>query len=174
MQQYARRLTVTAVALMAIAGSAQAQSKDIVGTAVDAGQFKTLAALLTEADLVTTLQGEGPFTVFAPTDDAFSKVPADAVTALKADKKKLSGVLTYHVVPGKVTAADLKAKADKDGYVTLKTVEGSDLKIHLAGNAVHVGTGFANVVKADVPARNGVIHVVDKVVMPADHSGHKM
>jgi uncharacterized surface protein with fasciclin (FAS1) repeats len=167
MTTLARRMAAAAVALMALAGTAQAQSKDIVGTAVDAGQFKTLASLLTEADLVKTLQGDGPFTVFAPTDEAFAKIPADAVKALKADKKKLSGVLTYHVVPGKVMAADLKAKADKDGYVTLKTVEGSDLKIHLAGNAVHVGSEFANVVKADVPAKNGVIHVIDKVVMPA-------
>jgi uncharacterized surface protein with fasciclin (FAS1) repeats len=167
MTTLARRVAAAAVALVALAGSAQAQSKDIVGTAVDAGQFKTLASLLTEADLVKTLQGEGPFTVFAPTDDAFAKVPAEAVKGLKADKKKLASVLTYHVVPGKVTAADLKAKADKDGYVTLKTVQGSDLKIHLAGNAVHVGGELANVVKADVPAKNGVIHVIDKVVMPA-------
>jgi uncharacterized surface protein with fasciclin (FAS1) repeats len=166
MTTLARRVAAAAVALVALAGTAQAQSKDIVGTAVDAGQFKTLASLLTEADLVKTLQGAGPFTVFAPTDEAFAKVPPAALNGIKADKKLLMRVLTYHVVAGTVTAADLKAKADKDGYVTLKTVEGQDLKIHLAGNAVHVGKDFANVVKADVPAKNGVIHVVDKVVLP--------
>jgi len=160
------RVAATVVLSAALAGAAQAQSQDIVATAVGAGNFTTLASLLTEADLVKTLQGKGPFTVFAPTDEAFAKVPADAVAGLKKDKAKLTGVLTYHVVPGKVMAADLKKQADKDGNVTLKTVQGSDLKIHLAGSSVHVGSEFANVVKADVPTSNGVIHVIDKVVMP--------
>ena len=172
MRRTIRRLTLAAAASVALAGTARAQSQDIVGTAIGAGQFTTLAALLTDAGLVSTLQGTGPFTVFAPTDAAFAKVPAEAVQGLKADKKKLAGVLTYHVVPGKLTAADLKAKADQDGYVTLKTVEGSDLKLHFAGSTVHVGDEFATVVKADVPAKNGVIHVIDKVVMPGDHGAH--
>jgi uncharacterized surface protein with fasciclin (FAS1) repeats len=166
MYSIARRLVAVAALSTALAAPASAQSKDIVATAVGAGQFKTLAALLTEADLVKTLQGPGPFTVFAPTDEAFGKVPAATLTGLKADKKQLASVLTYHVVPGKVMAADLKKLADKDGNVTVKTVQGSDLKIHLAGTMVHVGADNANVVSADVAASNGVIHVIDKVVLP--------
>jgi uncharacterized surface protein with fasciclin (FAS1) repeats len=161
-----RRLAATVALSTTLAAGAEAQAKDIVGTAVGAGNFKTLATLLTEADLVKTLQGPGPFTVFAPTDEAFSKVPADAVAGLRKDKAKLASVLTYHVVPGKVMAADLAKLADKDGNVTVKTVQGDELKIHLAGSSVHVGSEFANVVKADVAASNGVIHVIDKVVMP--------
>jgi uncharacterized surface protein with fasciclin (FAS1) repeats len=159
---------MAAVAVMsaALTVPARAQSQDIVATAVGAGQFTTLASLLTEANLVKTLQGTGPFTVFAPTDAAFQKVPADVLKGLQADKAKLAKVLTYHVVPGKFTAADLKAKADKDGYVTLKTAEGQDLKLHLAGSTVHVGPDMATVTKADVAASNGVIHVIDKVVLP--------
>jgi uncharacterized surface protein with fasciclin (FAS1) repeats len=171
MRSIARRLAAIAVLSAAFAVPAHAQSQDIVATAVGAGQFKTLAALLTEADLVKTLQGPGPFTVFAPTDDAFGKVPAATLTSLKGDKKQLTSVLTYHVVPGKVMAADLKKLADKDGYVTVKTVEGSDLKLHLAGDKVHVGSDFANVTKADVAASNGVIHVIDKVVLPPAKKG---
>jgi uncharacterized surface protein with fasciclin (FAS1) repeats len=166
MRSITRRLVAVAALSTALAASASAQSKDIVATAVGAGQFKTLASLLTEADLVKTLQGPGPFTVFAPTDEAFGKVPAATVASLKADKKQLASVLTYHVVPGKVMAADLKKLADKDGNVTVKTVQGSDLKIHLAGSMVHVGADNANVVSADVAASNGVIHVIDKVVLP--------
>jgi uncharacterized surface protein with fasciclin (FAS1) repeats/uncharacterized membrane protein YuzA (DUF378 family) len=138
----------------------------IVETAVAAGQFKTLAAALQAADLVTTLSGKGPFTVFAPTDAAFEKLPAGTVPALLKDKAKLTTILTYHVVPGLITAADLKARADKDGYVTLKTVQGSTLRIHLAGNMVHVGDKFANVTAADVKASNGIIHVIDAVLLP--------
>lgn len=166
MHRIARRLSLAAALAAVLAVPARAQTKDIVATAVGAGQFKTLAALLTEADLVKTLQGPGPFTVFAPSDDAFGKVPAATLAGLKADKKQLASVLTYHVVPGKVMAADLKKLADKDGNITVKTVQGSDLKIHLAGNMVHVGADNANVVTADVAASNGVIHVIDKVVLP--------
>jgi uncharacterized surface protein with fasciclin (FAS1) repeats len=166
MHRIARRLSLAAALVAVLAVPARAQTKDIVATAVGAGQFKTLAALLTEADLVKTLQGPGPFTVFAPSDEAFGKVPAATLAGLKADKKQLSSVLTYHVVPGKVMAADLKKLADKDGNITVKTVQGSDLKIHLAGNMVHVGADNANVVTADVAASNGVIHVIDKVVLP--------
>ena len=146
--------------------AAQAQ-KDIVGTAVGAGQFGTLATLLTEAGLVETLQGAGPFTVFAPTDAAFAKVPAEAVAALRADKAALTRVLTYHVVPGKITAADLKKLADEKGYIRTKTVSGEEIVIHLAGDKVHVGPKMgSNVVAADIMASNGIIHVVDAVILP--------
>jgi uncharacterized surface protein with fasciclin (FAS1) repeats len=146
--------------------SAQAQ-KDIVGTAVAAGQFGTLATLLTEAGLVATLQGAGPFTVFAPTDAAFAKVPAEAVAALRADKAALTRVLTYHVVPGKIMAADLAKLADEKGYIRTKTVSGEEIVIHLAGTKVHVGPNMgSNVVAADIAASNGVIHVVDAVILP--------
>ena len=163
-----------ALSTVLLAGTARAQSapaaaapsKDIVETAVAAGQFKTLAKALGAADLVKTLQGAGPFTVFAPTDAAFDKLPKGTLEALLADKAKLTAILTYHVVPGVVTAADLASRADKSGYVTLKTVQGSDLKVHLAGKAVHVGQAMANVTTADVRASNGVIHVIDKVLMP--------
>ena len=140
---------------------------NIVETAVAAGQFKTLAAALGAADLIPTLSGNSPFTVFAPTDAAFAKLPAGTVDALLKDKPKLTAILTYHVVAGTLTAADLKAKADKDGYVTLKTVQGSTLRIHFAGTAVHVGEKFADVVAADVMASNGIIHVIDGVLLPA-------
>jgi len=162
------------VAALLAAGTLEAQSApaksaepaNIVETAVAAGQFKTLAAALEAADLIPTLSGKGPFTVFAPTDAAFGKLPEGTVPALLKDKAKLAAVLTYHVVPGLITAKDLKARADKDGYVTLKTVQGADLRIHLAGSAVHVGEKFANVTGADVAAKNGVIHVIDAVLLP--------
>ncbi|MDZ4863373.1 MAG: fasciclin domain-containing protein [Gemmatimonadota bacterium] len=161
------------IALLAVA-PVQAQGapahsmakSNIVETAVAAGQFKTLAAALGAADLVTTLSGKGPFTVFAPTDAAFAKLPAGTVDGLLKNKPKLTAILTYHVVAGLMTAADLKAKADKDGYVTLTTVQGSTLRIHFAGNAVHVGEKFANVAAADVMASNGIIHVIDAVLLP--------
>jgi uncharacterized surface protein with fasciclin (FAS1) repeats len=133
-----------------------AQAKDIVDTAVAAGQFKTLATALQAAGLIDTLKGKGPFTVFAPTDDAFAKVPKDQLDALLKDKAKLTAVLTYHVVPGKVMAADVKA-----GQV--KTVQGSALTVATAGG---VTVDNAKVVKTDIVANNGVIHVIDSVVMP--------
>ncbi|MDQ3137688.1 MAG: fasciclin domain-containing protein [Gemmatimonadota bacterium] len=138
----------------------------IVETAVAAGQFNTLAAALQAADLVTTLSGAGPFTVFAPTDSAFEKLPEGTVAGLLNDKAKLTSILTYHVVVGRISAADLKPRADKDGYVSLKTVQGGNLRIHLAGAKVHVGEKFANVTAADVAASNGVIHVIDAVLLP--------
>lgn len=143
-----------------------AGSKNIVETAVAAGQFKTLATALEAAGLVATLQQPGPFTVFAPTDAAFGKLPEGTVPGLLKDKAKLTAVLTYHVVPGRITAADLAKQADKEGYVTLKTVQGSNLKVHLAGKAVHVGDKNANVTGADGNASNGVIHVIDAVLLP--------
>lgn len=169
----ARPVMAGAVLALFAAGSLSAQSAPaasqpgtIVETAVAAGQFKTLAAALEATDLIPTLNGKGPFTVFAPTDAAFGKLPEGTVAALLQDKPKLAGILTYHVVPGIITAKDLKARADKDGYVTLKTVQGSTVRIHLAGNAVHVGEQNANVVAADVMASNGVIHVIDAVILP--------
>jgi uncharacterized surface protein with fasciclin (FAS1) repeats len=145
-------LIVSALALVATA----AQAKDIVETAVAAGDFKTLAVALEKADLTKTLKGKGPFTVFAPTDAAFAKVPKADLEALLADKSKLAAVLTYHVVPGNVMAKDVKA-----GKV--KTVQGSDLTLTTA-NGVKVDN--ANVVKTDIVADNGVIHVIDSVVLP--------
>jgi uncharacterized surface protein with fasciclin (FAS1) repeats len=132
-------------------------SEDIVDTAIGAGDFKTLVKALTAADLVTTLKGKGPFTVFAPTDEAFAKLPPGALDALLADKTKLTKVLTYHVVPGKVMAADV-VKLDQ-----AKTVEGSSVAISTTGG---VKVDRANVVKTDIPASNGVIHVIDAVIMP--------
>jgi uncharacterized surface protein with fasciclin (FAS1) repeats len=132
------------------------QAKDIVDTAVAAGNFKTLATALGAAGLVDTLKGKGPFTVFAPTDEAFAKIPKADMDALLKDKAKLTAVLTYHVVAGKVMAADVKA-----GKV--KTVQGSELTVTTAGG---VQVDGAKVVKADIVADNGVIHVIDTVVIP--------
>ncbi len=133
-----------------------AQAKDIVDTAVAAGSFKTLATALGAAGLVDTLKGKGPFTVFAPTDEAFAKIPKADLDALLKDKAKLTAVLTYHVVAGKVMAADVKA-----GKV--KTVQGSDITVTTMGG---VQVNGANVVKTDIVADNGVIHVIDAVIMP--------
>jgi len=142
---------------LAIAGAAMAaQAKDIVDTAVAAGNFQTLAKALKAADLVDTLKGTGPFTVFAPTDEAFAKVPKDKLDALLKDKAALTKVLTYHVVPGKVMAKDVKA-----GKV--KTVEGRELTVATTGGVMVDG---AKVTATDIMASNGVIHVIDSVVMP--------
>ena len=154
-----RSLIVAAIAVAAPA-VAQAQSQDIVETAVAAGSFKTLAKLLTDAGLVETLKGPGPFTVFAPTDEAFAKVPAATLAALGKDKGALKNVLLYHVVAGKVMAADV-AKMNGKGA---KTVQGSEAAIMLMGETVMVGN--AHVVKADIAAKNGVIHVIDTVLLP--------
>jgi len=133
-----------------------AQAKDIVDTAVAAGSFKTLATALGAAGLVDTLKGKGPFTVFAPTDEAFAKIPKADLDALLKDKAKLTSVLTYHVVAGKVMAADVKA-----GKV--KTVQGSELTV---STAMGVTVDNAKVTKTDITADNGVIHVIDTVIMP--------
>jgi len=132
-------------------------AKDIVDTAVSAGQFNTLATALGAAGLVDTLKGPGPFTVFAPTDAAFAKLPKADLDALLADKSKLTAVLTYHVVPGKVMAADVKS-----GAVT--TVEGRALTVTADGGKVMVDG--ASVTATDIVADNGVIHVIDSVVIP--------
>jgi uncharacterized surface protein with fasciclin (FAS1) repeats len=142
-------------ALFAVATSASAA--DIVDTAVSAGQFKTLVKAVQAAGLADTLKGDGPFTVFAPTDAAFAKLPAGTVEALLNDKQKLTQVLTYHVVPGKVTAAQVKAG-------DVKTVQGQSLRVRMDGDAVMVNN--ANVTKTDIMASNGVIHVIDTVVLP--------
>ena len=140
-----------------IAASAfSVQAKDIGDTAIGAGNFKTLTTALQAAGLVDTLKGKGPFTVFAPTDAAFAKVPKADLDALLKDKAKLTAVLTYHVVPGKVMAKDVKA-----GMV--KTVQGSDLTLGTTGG---VTVNNAKVVAADVAADNGVIHAIDTVLMP--------
>lgn len=130
---------------------------DIVDTAVSAGTFNTLAKALTEAGLVETLKGQGPFTVFAPTDEAFAKLPEGTLEGLLKDKAKLTAVLTYHVVPGKVMAADVVKLSEA------KTVQGQNVKITTAGGVM---VNDAHVVKTDVMASNGVIHVIDRVILP--------
>lgn len=130
---------------------------NIVDTAVKAGSFKTLATALEAAGLVETLKGDGPFTVFAPTDEAFAKLPKGTVEALLKDKDKLKAVLTYHVVSGKVKAADVVK------LHTAKTVQGQSVKID---NAEGVKIDNAKVVKADIECTNGVIHVIDSVLLP--------
>ena len=145
---------IIAAALAASAFAAQA--KDIVDVAVGAGNFKTLVAAVQAAGLVDTLKSPGPFTVFAPTDAAFAKIPKATLDALLADKAKLTAVLTYHVVPGKVMAKDVKA-----GKV--KTVQGGELTITTTGG---VKVDGANVVTTDIAASNGVIHVIDTVILP--------
>lgn len=151
-------LTSAFAVALTIAAPARAAEKDIVTTAVEAGTFKTLAKLLTDAGLVDTLKGAGPFTVFAPTDEAFAKVPKATLDALAADRAKLKAVLTYHVVAGKVMAADVVKLKDA------KTVQGSSVKIAVTGGKVTVDA--ANVVKTDIAASNGVIHVIDAVILP--------
>jgi uncharacterized surface protein with fasciclin (FAS1) repeats len=132
------------------------RAKDVVDTAVSAGNFKTLATALTAAGLIDTLKGKGPFTVFAPTDAAFAKIPKADLDALLKDKAKLTAVLTYHVVAGKVMAADVKA-----GKV--KTVQGSELTVTTTGGVM---VDKAKVTTTDILADNGVIHVIDTVIMP--------
>ncbi|NML18584.1 fasciclin domain-containing protein [Azohydromonas caseinilytica] len=133
-----------------------ARAADLVDTAVSAGNFNTLVAAVKQADLVATLKGTGPFTVFAPTDEAFAKIPKEQLDALLKDKAKLTQVLTYHVVPAKVMASDVKA-----GKVA--TVQGGSLTVATQGG---VTVDQAKVVKTDITASNGVIHVIDRVLMP--------
>lgn len=140
--------------------SKEAHSKDIVETAVAAGNFKTLAKALTEAGLIATLKGPGPFTVFAPTDAAFSKLPADALDSLLSNKSKLADVLKYHVVAGKVTANEVIKLS------SAKTLQGSSVSIASVGG---VKVNDANVTATDIIASNGVIHVIDTVLMPKDN-----
>jgi uncharacterized surface protein with fasciclin (FAS1) repeats len=140
--------------------SAHAAEKDIVDTAVAAGQFKTLATALTSAGLVATLKGPGPFTVFAPTDAAFAKLPEGTVTTLLKPENKaaLTAILTYHVVPGRVMAADVVKLSEA------KTVNGAMLMITVKDGTVMINN--AKVIMTDIVASNGVIHVIDTVLMP--------
>lgn len=146
--------------------SQSAAATDIVDTAVAAGGFTTLATALEAAGLVETLKGAGPFTVFAPTDDAFAKLPAGTVDTLLEDPKgDLTAILTYHVVPGKVLAADV---ATLDGQ-KVKTVQGAELTVGVEGDKVTLtdaAGGTVNVTQTDIEASNGVIHVIDGVLMP--------
>ena len=160
MQTIVRFISFGLVAMLAASPARAQQPKDIVDTAVAAGSFTTLAKALTAADLVATLKGPGPFTVFAPTDEAFAKLPAGTLDNLLKPENKamLKRVLTYHVVPGKVLAADV-AKVG-----SAKAVSGDALPIKVDGNDVTVGK--ARVVKTDIPASNGVIHVIDAVLLP--------
>jgi len=143
-------------AAIVIGATFSVQAKDIVDTAVAAGSFNTLATALKAAGLVDTLKGKGPFTVFAPTDAAFAKIPKADLDALLKDKAKLTAVLTYHVVPGKVMAADVKAGP-------VKTVQGSNLTV---STSMGVMVDQAKVTATDIVADNGVIHVIDSVIMP--------
>lgn len=131
---------------------------DIVDTAVSAGSFNTLVTAVKAAGLVEVLKGDGPFTVFAPTDEAFAKLPAGTVEALLQDKEKLTQILTYHVVPGRLEAADVLGKE------RLTTVQGSDLKVAMNDKGAMVDA--AKIIKTDIATRNGVIHVIDSVVIP--------
>ena len=138
-------------------GSDSHQSKDIVDTAVAAGSFNTLVAAVKAAGLVDTLKSPGPFTVFAPTDDAFAKLPEGTLEALLNDKEKLTAILTYHVVAGKMMASDVVSKT------SLKTVQGQSLQVSTSDG---VKIGNANIIKTDIQASNGVIHVIDSVLIP--------
>ena len=156
-----RRTFMTTAALITLGtgafAAAHAAEKDIVDTAIDAGNFTTLVAAVEAAGLVETLKGEGPFTVFAPTDEAFAALPEGTVDGLLADPEALTKILTYHVVPGSVMAADLT-----DG-MTAATVEGQDVTFTV-GDTVMVND--ATVTTPDIMATNGVIHVIDAVIMP--------
>jgi uncharacterized surface protein with fasciclin (FAS1) repeats len=131
---------------------------DIVDTAVAAGSFTTLVKAVQAAGLVETLKGEGPFTVFAPTDEAFAKIPTDTINAVLADKEKLTAILTYHVVAGKVMASDVV------NLTSATTVQGGEIRIS-TDNGVRIND--ANVIQTDIECDNGVIHVIDSVIMPS-------
>lgn len=149
--------TLALMGLLAIPALA-AEKADIVDTAVAAGKFKTLVTAVKEAGLVETLKGKGPFTVFAPTDEAFAKLPEGTLEALLKDQKKLAAILTYHVVPGKVLAADVVKLSEA------KTVQGQQVTITVSGDKVMVDG--AKVIKTDIHCTNGVIHVIDAVILP--------
>ena len=156
------RLLLRTLAVFALASPAFAADKDIVDTAVAAGSFKTLVAAVKAADLVEVLKGDGPFTVLAPTDEAFAKLPAGTVESLlkPENKAKLAALLTYHVIPAKAMAADV---VKLDGK-TVKSVEGSPIAVEVDGKTVMVNN--AKVIKTDIACSNGVIHVIDTVIMP--------
>ncbi len=155
---------LSAFAGLVLAGAAQAgnyaMKKDIVDTAVSAGSFNTLVTAVKAAGLVDTLKGEGPFTVFAPTDEAFAKLPAGTVEALlePTNRDQLVAILTYHVVPGRIMASDIAGQE-----TSVKTVQGQSIAVNAMDG---VWVDAANVIGADVEASNGVIHVIDSVIMP--------
>jgi uncharacterized surface protein with fasciclin (FAS1) repeats len=150
-------IALSTTAALATSAFAAGHSKDIVDTAVDAGSFTTLVAAVEAAGLVETLKGDGPFTVFAPTDEAFAALPAGTVEGLLEDPEALAAILTYHVVPGKVMSTDLS------NNMMATTVNGADVTIMTEGGVTVNG---ANVVTADIEASNGVIHVIDAVILP--------
>ena len=153
-------VAIAVIALSVSIGAASATSKNIVETAVQSGKFNTLVAALKAAGLVNTLTGKGPFTVFAPSDTAFSKLPTGTVDGLlkPENKAKLVSILTYHVIPGKIMSGDIAGKK-----ISVKTVQGSEISV----DAMYgVKINDSNVVSADIAATNGVIHVIDKVLMP--------
>ena len=151
-------IALTTTAAFSTSAFAGGHTMDIVDTAVDAGSFTTLVAAVEAAGLVETLKGEGPFTVFAPTDEAFAALPAGTVEGLLEDPEALAAILTYHVVPGKVMSTDLS------NNMMATTVNGADVTIMTEGGVTVDG---ANVVTADIEASNGVIHVIDAVILPA-------
>ena len=154
------RLLVGLVAVLAVglAGSAQAQPKDIVDTAVAAGSFKTLAKLLTDADLIGVMKGPGPYTVFAPTDEAFAKVPKDVLDGLAKDKAKLREVLKYHVLTSKWTTDDIKLVKQTG------TAQGKPVTFAVSGGVLTVNG--AKVIKPNVDCTNGMVHVIGTVLLP--------
>jgi uncharacterized surface protein with fasciclin (FAS1) repeats len=160
------KISIIAISLVFLSASALIAGshgkKDIVDTAVSAGSFNTLVAAVKAADLVDTLKGEGPFTVFAPTDDAFAKLPAGTLDNLlkPENKDKLASILTYHVVPGKVMAKDVSTMK------MAETVNGQSFMVSMEGNNVMVDN--AKVIKADIECSNGVIHVIDSVILPKE------
>ncbi|WP_376694573.1 fasciclin domain-containing protein [Wenzhouxiangella sp. EGI_FJ10409] len=151
-------LTASSAALADHHGNKDKEEKNIVETAIAAGQFDTLVTAVQEAGLVETLSGDGPFTVFAPTDEAFAKIPEADLNALLADKEALANVLTYHVVAGKVMASDVVNLSEAG------TVQGSTVDISVDGDTVMIDG--AQVIKTDIKTSNGVIHVIDTVIMP--------
>jgi uncharacterized surface protein with fasciclin (FAS1) repeats len=148
----------TSIATASPAKTTATGQKNVVQTAVAAGQFKTLVALVKRAGLVGALSGKGPVTVFAPTDAAFAKVPKATLAALAKNKAQLKAVLLYHVVKGNVTAKQASM------LTSAKTLEGASLPIRVTGSKVHVGG--ARVIKANIEASNGIIHVINKVLIP--------
>ncbi len=163
MRTFSRNFSLVAMSTLVAMASptiAQAQDKDLAETVVTSGNFKMLSRALTDAGLLETLKGPGPFTVLAPSDEAFAKLPKEKLDALLKDKAALRNVLLYHVIAGRLSSADLAKLNGK----SRKTVEGSDAKVMMMGEQVMIGA--ATVTKADIPARNGVIHVIDTVLLP--------
>ena len=161
MKRFTSAAFAVALAFVLIAGTAAASGApqgDIVDVAVEAGSFSTLVAAVQAAGLVDTLKSDGPFTVFAPTDEAFAKLPAGTVEALLQDKEKLTAILLYHVVPGRVSAADVVK------LTSAATVNGQSVKIMVKDGKVWIDN--AEVITADIEASNGIIHVIDTVILP--------